>query len=199
MKTGSLLGWWTPVRSAVVATALVGTGAALAAAAIPSSDGVITGCISHSDGDLRVIDPAVDECKTNETTLTWNQTGPPGPVGPPGPQGEPGPAGPQGAPGPTCPAGPPGPAGGFAGVQVVAREFTVPQSTFEFTYVATSECPPDTVVVSGGYEIEQAGVNEFRESHPEVVQPGVEAWSIGVGADDDTDVHGVVYAICANG
>jgi hypothetical protein len=78
----------------------------------------------------------------------------------------------------------------------VTRDFTVPRSTFEFTYVVTAPCPPGKVVTGGGYEIGQDGVNEFRESHPEMIQPGVEGWTVGVGADDDVDVDGVVYAIC---
>jgi Collagen triple helix repeat (20 copies) len=190
------ISWRTPMWLVPVATVLGATGVAVAGAAIPSGDGVISGCYSNTNGDLRVIDPSLDGCKASETPLPWNQTGPPGPIGPSGPQGEPGPTGPQGPPGPTGPTGPPG---AFAGIEVVTTNFTVPQSTLEFTYVATAECPPGTVVISGGYEIEQAGVNEFRGSHPEVVQPDVQRWSIGVGADDDTDVDGVVYAICADG
>jgi len=53
------------------------------------------------------------------------------------------------------------------------------------------------VVLGGGYDVEQAGVNEVRESRPETA-PGIEGWRIGLGADDDVDVHGTVYAICAD-
>jgi type VI secretion system secreted protein Hcp len=97
--------------------AALGAGAAVAAAVIPGSDGVIHGCylthVTDSDiqryGDLRLIDPslkggpnAVPEeysCETNEKEITWNQSGPQGPVGKEGPKGEPGTAGGQGAAG----------------------------------------------------------------------------------------------------
>ena len=66
-------------------------------AAIPDSNGVIHGCVA-SQGDLRVIDSATSECKRNETSLDWNQTGVQGPVGatgPTGPKGDTGAAGPS--------------------------------------------------------------------------------------------------------
>jgi hypothetical protein len=173
--------------SASIVTALVIGG--LAWATIPAADGTISACYDKQSGMTRIYDPSegpIKGCGKNETPITWSQTGP---------QGEPGD---QGEPGPQGPAGPEGPAGGLAGREVVSTEFTVPQSTAEFTYVATATCTADKVVLGGGYEIEQAGVNELRESHPEVVQPGVEAWRVGVGPDDDVDVDGVVYAICAD-
>jgi hypothetical protein len=64
-------------------------------ASIPDSSGVIHACYKK-DGNLRVIDTAKDQCKKDETELTWSQTGNqgiPGPPGPPGLQGPPGPPG----------------------------------------------------------------------------------------------------------
>jgi hypothetical protein len=175
------------VMVGVVALILgVSVGATMIAWATDSEESEISGCYSNHSGALRVV-ASGELCRQDETAISWNRQGPPGPVGR---QGEQGPIGPQGLEGPE------GPAGGLAGREVVSLGFTVPQSTFEFTYVATAECPAGKVVLGGGYEIEQAGVNEFRESHPEVVQPGVEGWSVGVGPDDDVDVDGVVYAIC---
>jgi hypothetical protein len=78
---------------------------------IPAANGVISGCYDKSGGALRVIDSDVTTCKSNETSLTWNQTGPTGPTGLTGPQGIPGPAGPAGPAGPTGAAGPAGPIG----------------------------------------------------------------------------------------
>jgi len=159
---------------------------------------VISGCYSNQTGALRIV--ADGPCRPEETGVQWNQQGPLGPAGPPGaqgPAGPEGPAGPQGPHGVQGPAGPQGPTGGFAGRVVVSSAFTVPQSTAEFTYVATAICPVGKVVLGGGYDVEQAGVNEVRESRPETA-PGIEGWRIGLGADDDVDVHGTVYAICAD-
>jgi len=103
--------------------AALGAGAALAAGAIPGSDGTITGCyanekgpkgesinilvndVPEAPGTLRVVDPSLPapppgsgpnvarECQPGEATIRWNQGGPSGPQGPAGPAG---PAGPQG-------------------------------------------------------------------------------------------------------
>ncbi len=183
---------------ALAAIALGGSFGASIAAWANDDGAVISGCYANQTGALRVVTDD-DQCRPEETGVQWNQQGPPGPVGAPGPQGPIGPTGPAGPPGPQGaqgPAGPQGPAGGLAGRVVVSTEFTVPHSTFEFTYVATALCPTGKVVLGGGYEVEQAGVNELRESRPQTA-PGVEGWAVGIGADDDVDVDGVVYAICA--
>lgn len=197
-------------RTTLVGIAAMALGGSLGASVIGWADSepaLISGCYSNHTGALRLITDGED-CRPQETAIQWNQQGLQGPLGPTGPQGEQGPAGPQGSAGPPGPpgpqgepgpTGPEGPAGGFAGRVVVSSEFTVPRSTAEFTYVVTARCPDGKVVVGGGYEIEQAGVNEFRESHPEMNQPGVEGWSVGVGPDDEVDVDGVVYAICVDG
>jgi len=71
-------------RSGVLALAVVVVVAAGAAyAAIPGPGGVIHGCIAKSTGSLRVIDNATQTCKSNETALSWNQQGQPGPAGAP--------------------------------------------------------------------------------------------------------------------
>jgi hypothetical protein len=98
--------------------AVLAVAAGVAYAAIPDSGGVIHGCYNRSNGQLRVIDPGAGEsCKTPESVLDWNQTGPagaagpagpPGPAGPAGPAGSIGPAGATGATGATGPAGPSG-------------------------------------------------------------------------------------------
>ena len=100
---------------------LTGAGAVLAVsvgvayAAIPGSSGVINGCYSGGQGQLRVIDTdSGEQCKKNETALSWNQQGAqgiPGPIGPQGLQGVPGQQGETGATGATGATGPQGPAG----------------------------------------------------------------------------------------
>jgi Collagen triple helix repeat (20 copies) len=89
---------------------------AVAAGAIPGSDGRIDGCYTKVGGVVRVIDKqAGQRCLTKlETALSWNQTGPPGPRGDSGPKGatgDAGPAGADGAPGATGDRGPKGDAG----------------------------------------------------------------------------------------
>jgi type VI secretion system secreted protein Hcp len=81
-------------KLALPAAVVLGAGTAVAIAAIPSSDGVITACRATGGatvGQLRVIDtettPA-QTCSTGEATITWNQQGPPGPQGDPGPPGD---------------------------------------------------------------------------------------------------------------
>lgn len=85
----------------------------LALAAVPAPNGTITGCYHNQSGALRVVDSA-EQCRRQETAMTWNQQGPTGPTGAQGPQGETGTTGPQGLPGEpgaTGPQGPQGPAG----------------------------------------------------------------------------------------
>jgi hypothetical protein len=184
----------------IAAMILGGTIGASMSAWADGDGSVISGCYSNHTGALRIVGDG-ERCRPQETAVEWNQRGPqgpPGPTGPAGPTGPQGAQGPAGAQGAQGPAGPQGPTGGLAERAVVSSGFTVPQSTLEFTYVATALCPPGKVVLGGGYEVEQAGVNEVRESRPQTGS-GVEGWAVGIGADEDVDVEGVVYAICANG
>jgi type VI secretion system secreted protein Hcp len=102
------------LKFALPTVAALGAGAAVAVATIPSGDGTITGCYLTNTiggsglriGQLRVIDPSLPSlpgapnpagsCLSDEATISWNQSGPAGPLGPAGPQG---PAGGQGAAG----------------------------------------------------------------------------------------------------
>jgi type VI secretion system secreted protein Hcp len=109
------------LKIAIPTAAALGAGAAVAVGSIPGGNGTITGCYAgpngvviddaqEAPGALRVIDPslpanplgaqdAARECERDETQITWNQNGPPGPQGPTGPQGAQGAAGGQGAAG----------------------------------------------------------------------------------------------------
>jgi type VI secretion system secreted protein Hcp len=86
-------------KLALPAAVVLGAGAAVAIAAIPSSSGIITACrvtTGATPGQLRVIDTEASPpqtCTTGEATITWNEQGP---AGPPGPQGDPGPPGDSG-------------------------------------------------------------------------------------------------------
>jgi len=91
----------TQILSALTVVAF-STGAAHAS--VPDSAGVIHGC-RKKNGQTRIIDTRTDTCDASETSLSWNQQGPQGPVGTTGPQGPSGPTGPQGPEGATGPAG----------------------------------------------------------------------------------------------
>src|SRR3954451_4835658 len=93
---------------------LAGVGAA-AYAALQDGSGVIHACVDNK-GATRIIDIAVDECRKNETAISWNQTGPQGLPGAPGVNGAAGPQGLQGVTGPSGAAGPAG-ADGLPGPQ----------------------------------------------------------------------------------
>ncbi len=58
--------------------------AGVAYASIPDPAGVIHACRNTRTGTLRVIDKPAETCRNEEADLSWNQTGPQGPEGPPG-------------------------------------------------------------------------------------------------------------------
>jgi collagen triple helix repeat protein len=94
---------------AVAAVALVAiAGAVTYAVADIGGSGVINGCFKTQNGQLRVIDPATDECLPSETPISWSQTGPQGLRGPTGPAGPTGAQGSKGATGARGPTGAPG-------------------------------------------------------------------------------------------
>lgn len=91
--------------------AAAATGLALAAAAIPAvaaataaSPVTYYACVTTSTGAVKIVS-STTTCGTGQHKISWNNTGPAGPAGPPGPQGATGPQGPQGT---TGPQGPPG-------------------------------------------------------------------------------------------
>lgn len=89
-------------RVAVGVAAIFSIAAGIAYAAIPDAAGVIYGCYRTSTddqkGQLRVVeDPA--NCRSNESAIQWNQTGPAGPAGPAGADGRDGVDGMDGADG----------------------------------------------------------------------------------------------------
>jgi hypothetical protein len=88
-----------------VIVCLIGSGTVVAAKAGPfnSTSGSIQACYKP-DGSLRLVtDPS--DCRSNEVSLTWDQSGPAGPTGPTGATGATGPTGATGATGDTGPQG----------------------------------------------------------------------------------------------
>jgi len=111
----------------------------IAFASIPAANGVIYGCYSNSNGSLRVIDNSTTQCKSNETALNFNQTGPQGPQGVPGPAGPVGPQGPQGQEGETGATGATGAPG--TGIEPVFGYFYL-QNVNDITIVGAGEAVP---------------------------------------------------------
>ena len=75
-----------PVIAIAAVAGLVLAGG-VAYASIPDAGGVIHGCYQKNNGQLRVIDPASDSCRSSEAGLDWNQVGVRGPTGSRGPTG----------------------------------------------------------------------------------------------------------------
>jgi hypothetical protein len=140
------------VIAAVVAAAVVTAG--MAFGTIPDAAGVIHACYGKNGGTLRVIDSGVSTCAQNETSLTWNNSGPRGPMGLPGPQGVTGSQGPQGPTGPQGPAGPTGPEGP-AGPSGLSHAFAAINDAgaflrnFSDTTVVSLTVPAGTYVIYG--------------------------------------------------
>jgi hypothetical protein len=175
--------WWVVGLVASLAIVVV----VVVQAAIPDPSGVIHACY-RANGNLRLVDKS--SCTSNETALTWNQTGPQGPAGAPGPPGTPGPAGtpgPQGPPGPQGQPGTPGPAG-VAGYEIISTHETLPLNG---SIEVTATCPTGKRVIGGGY-VAPTVLDAASSSRPE----GDEGWRVEFksnGGNGDASV----YAICA--
>jgi hypothetical protein len=80
------------VALAITAVAVVAiAGGVTYAVAEIGSGGVINGCYKAVNGQLRLVDPVVDNCLPSETPISWGQTGTQGPKGDKGDKGDPGP------------------------------------------------------------------------------------------------------------
>lgn len=136
------------------------------AVATHDASGEIHGCLTPGDGQLRVVGDHED-CRNNETAISWNQEGQPGEPGPPGPAGEDfqgdiivdvsapagpqgpeGPAGEQGEKGDTGEAGPAGPAGPSTIYEVRAHRNFATASGPPVTLKAM--CSTGDFVIGGG-------------------------------------------------
>ncbi|HET7450872.1 MAG TPA: hypothetical protein VFJ78_09755 [Gaiellaceae bacterium] len=187
------------VASAAAVALIVSSGVALAT--IPGSGGVINGCYAKKDGSLRVVDTSTGTCKTGETSLVWNQTGPQGPKGDPGlqgPKGDPGQQGPQGPKGDMGPIGlqgVPGPQGPQGPITTPGFVYTGAGPNYDGwpgTWLeATATCPAGKKVVSGGFSQSDFDVWESRPV------ADLSGWFVG----GKTGIVGGgfwVYAICGN-
>jgi hypothetical protein len=130
-------------------------------------------------------------------------TCPPGAAGVPGPTGAvgmPGPPGPMGLPGPTGPTGPPG--ASMGGVLVIVEQpVTIAELATGDTLTGSVVCPPLGGLVSGGYAILAARVQDERRLVPVVNAPGDgRTWVVTVLATAETAaVLLTLRAICVVG
>lgn len=172
---------------------VVGT---VAYAAIPDGNGVIHGCYDGRTGVLRVVDTSTSQtCRTNETALDWNQTGPQGPAGPAGA------AGPQGETGATGPAGPAGADGSAKAFARIAPDGTV-NPDFSKNVTSANVTHPQTGVycirglsfnpkIAVGNGI--AGITALGEQR--IISPSPSAHTL-VSAQTLGDTTGSVLAFC---
>lgn len=150
---------------ALLTLALVAVPIALQAA---STSAVLEACVNPGNGDMRLVD-ASTACHNNETRVTWNVTGPPGPIGPAGPTGDPGPQGEMGPAGPAGPAGEPGPAGTSLAVSSVGV-LLAPMGTSPLLAAQSNSITlgPGSYVVHATVDVAstvQAGTNNPRSQY----------------------------------
>jgi hypothetical protein len=170
--------------ASVSAVGLLGGG--LAYATTGSSGTIYTACLSQGNHALYNIttDGTTPNCRGNDTTITWNQTGPQGaqgPAGVPGPQGAkgdtgaPGPAGPAGpagltgdtgATGPQGPQGPQGPAGPTMHVETIWSTIAFTPATA--TVRAWAACPTGWTATGGGYQLGTDGNDDGGEAEQHI-------------------------------
>jgi hypothetical protein len=178
------------IGMALASALVLAVGSSVALGAIPGAGGVISSCYAKTGGDLRVIDAATSTCKSNESALSWNQQGIPGPQGVPGPVG---PAGPQGPTGPAGAQGPAGPAG-VSGYEIVGQPITFDANSI---VGMAATCPPGKVVLGGGWR----PTSIFVAMPPYAVQDspdGLTGWFVSIRNDNAFDINGFIYAVCAN-
>lgn len=204
---------WTRTQKVAAGTVglwMVGVAGVSASAAIPD-DGIIHGCYNEQTGQLRVVDPDSDECKTSEAPLSWNQEGPrglQGPTGPEGPRGPQGVPGPEGAEGPEGPEGPAGPAGqngqpgndgatGPQGPAGISDYETVRNANLNGSS-ATVRCPAGKRVLGGGATVGGSPPWALTTSAPWYPIGGGEGWEAVAQPIKGTFVQVTVTAICAN-
>jgi len=186
-----------------------------------ASSATFYGCLRENGErpltDVRVSPAPPPTCGKDETPVSWNQVGPPGPAGPqgvPGPQGLTGPAGPQGL---TGPAGPPG-APGASGVEIVTAVGAYtdnsdivrhPEVSVVAAYkTATATCPQGKRVIGGGGQVIEVSAPTLEPDvlHPDAIRivhlgasypSGNGAWTVEAGATGGIAWQLTAYAICA--
>ncbi len=153
---------------------------------IPGPDGVIHGCFKRSGGTLRVIDPSIETCGSNENPLSWGQVGPQGETGATGATGE------AGAP-------------GISGYETVSRSQDHSAGTVAGGGVY---CPTGKVPLGGGAGVSEPGDDDasfFSAASVDMAFPLSDAGGVGWGASFVPNPSllvseaytATVYAVCA--
>jgi hypothetical protein len=201
---------------------VIGAGAALAvsagvAYAGSGSTDVIYACKLNNVGTIRLIDPSrsgfTGHCTHAETQISWNQSGPAGPVGPKGdtgpqgPKGDTGPQGPQGEPGakgdtgpqgPKGDTGPQGPAGadGVAGFHVKSGSLDSPPGTQVF---GTLFCDAGEKATGGGFTTAPAGSPPPIGAYVASSGPTSDGagWTGATTNTSNATVTVTIYTVCA--
>lgn len=175
-------------RALVASGALViGLGAGGYAYAEAGSE-TINGCYNTSNGSLRVLTSG--QCRTSETAVSWNKTGPQGEQGPQGERGEQGEQGEQGML-------------SSVGTSSIAFSETLEQVTYlDATKSVTVWCGPGDEAVSGGIDFNQMVwmptiVQSTRTERPD----GTSGWTFRFTnlQNFPLTVTGTAYAYCAAG
>jgi len=149
--------------------------AGVAYAEIPNN-GVITACYGKSGGTLRVIDTTVTNCRSNETKLEWNLTGP------------------AGSPGQD----------GVSGYEIVTNDVSLENYTYSLGSLSV-DCPVGKKVLGGGGAfIDTSSGNQINTSVTQIRSSAPKAdgsgWAIGYEMTSPplfTVLSVRVYATCA--
>jgi hypothetical protein len=165
-------------RAVLVTVGILALSSMVAYATIPDANDVIHGCYKKNGGTLRVIDSGVEQCSSNESPLSWNQSGPQGPQGPSGATGPAGPQGIPGPPGPQGPQGPEGPAGAAAsGFALTATNISLTDSNSllglgSWNKAPTEQPPGSVFIISSAFIhfVAQCSLNTIVNNGSPIVQ-----------------------------
>jgi hypothetical protein len=167
----------------------------IAFASIPDASGVIHTCYNkNGNATLRVIDNSIEQCKSNETALNFNQTGPQGPQGPQGPVGPAGPQGPQGLQGlqgATGATGATGPAGasGTSTAYVARQTGSYRTVTTAGTLLLSKTVPAGSYVINAKVE----GIN--LDGDPQTMTCSLSTGDISKARLSDDEVGSQILAL----
>jgi hypothetical protein len=211
MKALNRTSRWAAV-GALTGIAVAGGAVALMATA-SSSPQTITACIPFGRNAVFHAARQDGTCPSGDKTLSWNGTGPRGPmglrgpIGPRGPKGATGATGPKGATGATGPNGATGATGatgapGATGPSAASSSTTVVTAGAAGIGTVTAPCPAGKVAIGGGGSDSTAG-GYVNGSFPSVggtaVTSGQQAngWTVKFQNIVVTDVV-TAYAVCSS-